>query len=167
MKLAKWLRRLSGICFLLLWVPFVMIMVNGPLSIALNGPEKAAENMSQDFFAGTGLWIALTVGMGVASTVLMVASLAVGGLSNRRVIANGQDADARILAIADTGTRINNNPVVNFALEVHPPMQPAFRAQASQTVSAIHLPSFQPGKVVRVKYVPGSDQVAIVGVKPA
>ena len=140
-------------------------MFKGPLSIALNGPESAAKSVSQDFFGGIGIWIALIVGLGVLIPILLVGSLIVGGISNRRVISNGQDAEAKILALSDTGTRINHNPVVKFTLEVRPPNFPRFQAQASQTISAIHLPSFQPGKLVNVKYVPGTDQVAIVGAK--
>ncbi len=166
MKLAKLMKKLGWLCFLLMWIPFGIIMYKGPLSIALNGPESIAENMSGgDFFSGMGIWIAVMVGMIILSSVLMVGSLIVGGIANRRVIATGQDAEAKILALRDTGTRINDNPVVNFSLEIHPVGQPAFVAEASQTVSVLHLPSFQPGKLVNVKYVPGTDKVAIVGAK--
>ncbi|HJS51634.1 MAG TPA: hypothetical protein VJ781_07010, partial [Pyrinomonadaceae bacterium] len=77
--------------------------------------------------------------------------------------AKGQDADAEILSIKDTGTRINDNPVLNFSLRVRPMAQPEFIGQARRTISIIELPQYQPGKVVKVKYVPGKEQVAIVG----
>ena len=85
--------------------------------------------------------------------------------SKNNIIAQGQSAEAKILALADTGTRINDNPLVSFTLEVHPPAQPPFRAEARQTVSVIHLPSYQPGKIVNVKFMPGTNEVAIIGAK--
>lgn len=165
MKLAKIMRKLGWLCFLLSWIPFGMIMFKGPLSIAMNGPEQVAESMSADFFGGMGIWIGLSTGLIILMAVLFVGSFIVGGTSNHRVISKGQDAEAKILALNDTGTRINDNPVVNFSLEVHPIGQPAFIAEANQTVSILYLPSYQPGKIVNVKYVPGTDKVAIVGVK--
>lgn len=161
MKLAKLLKRLSSICFLLMWIPFVMVMINGPLSMMsgnLDDIQAAGSIFSSPWFYA--MW-ALFAG----TFIFFIASLIVGGISNRRVIANGQDAEAKILAIADTGTRINDNPVIDFSLQIQPANFPAFVAQARQTVSMIHLPSYQPGKIVHVKYVPGTDQVAIVGVK--
>jgi hypothetical protein len=85
--------------------------------------------------------------------------------SNSKIIEQGKDAEAKILALADTGTRINNNPLVNFTLEVHPQMSSPFQAVVSQTVSVIHLPSYQPGKIVNVKYMPGTNEVTIIGAK--
>lgn len=165
MKIAKILKKLGWLCFLLLWIPFGILMFKGPLSIALNGPESVAENMGGDFFGSMGIWIGLIAFFAIMSGVFMVGSIIVGGISNRRVIAKGLDAEAKILQLKDTGTRIKDNPVVNFSLEVHPQGQPAFIAEASQTISMLYLPSFQPGKIVHVKYVPGTDQVAIVGAK--
>ena len=85
--------------------------------------------------------------------------------ANKKILLLGQPAEAAILALADTGTRINNNPVVNCSLEVCPPSQPPFRVEVRAMVSLIHLPSYQPGKIVNVKYIPGTNEVAVVGAK--
>lgn len=156
------MKRLGWLCFLLMWIPFGIVMFKGPLSIAMNGPESVAEDLTGDFFSGMGIWIGVMVFLVILSSVLMVGSLIVGGLSNRSVLAKGLEAQAKILQLNDTGTRINDNPVVNFQLEVHPQGQPAFVAEASKTISILHLPSLQPGKIVNVKYIPGTDKVAIV-----
>lgn len=161
MKLSKLLKRLSSICFLLMWIPFAMVMINGPLSMAsgnLSDIEAAGDIFSSPWMYAMGALFAGTF-------IFFIGSMVVGGLANKRVIAKGQDAEAKILSITDTGTRINDNPVVDFSLQVQPANFPAFIAQARQTVSMIHLPSLQPGKSVYVKYVPGNDHVAIVGVK--
>lgn len=104
-----------------------------------------------------------------AGVFLLMGSILIPFFSNMRaknkIISEGQPAEARILALADTGTRINNDPLVSFSLEVYSPVQPPFQAEVRQTVSVIHLPSYQPGKVVNVKYLPGTNEVAIIGAK--
>ena len=152
MKLAKFLNRLTVVCFLLMWIPFAMMMIN-------IGDMPAAESPF------TNPWMVATSVLFVATFVFFFASLIVGWLSNKLILASGQDAQAKILAIADTGTRINDNPVIEFSLQVQPAYHPAFIAQAQQTVSLINLWSFQPGSIVHVKFVPGTDKVAIVGPK--
>ena len=161
MKLAKLFKRLSGICFLLMWIPFAMVMINGPLKLA-TGNIQDAQAVESIF---TSPWMYAMGALFAGTFIFLIASLIVGGLSNQRILSSGQEAEAKILAIADTGTRINDNPVIEFSLQIQPANYPAFVAQARQTVSIIHLPSYQPGKIVNVKFIPGTDQVAIVGAK--
>jgi hypothetical protein len=85
--------------------------------------------------------------------------------AKNKIVSQGKPAEARILALADTGTRINNNPLVSFSLEVYSFEQPPFRTEVSETVSVIHLPSYQPGKIINVRYLPGTNEVAIIGTK--
>jgi len=113
--------------------------------------------------------IGIMVLIPIIGVLLITGSVLIPLFSNMRnknnIIAQGIPAEAKIIALADTGTRINNDPLVNFTLEVHPQMQPPFRAEARQTVSVIHLPSYQPGKIVNVKFMPGTNEVAILGAK--
>jgi hypothetical protein len=85
--------------------------------------------------------------------------------AKNKILENGISAEAKILAISEGGMRINGNPVVNLSLEINSPTQAAFRAEVSQVVSIVNLPSFQPGKLLDVKYLPGTNQVAVVGTK--
>lgn len=165
MKLAKLMKRLGWLCFLLVWIPFAVIMFKGPLSIAMNGAESVGENMADDFFGEMGIWIGLSVGLAVLSSVLIFGSVVVNAITNRRTISTGLDAEARIIDVRDSGTRINDNPVLNFTLEVRPPGHPVFVAETSQKISFIYVSNFQPGKILKVRYVPGTDRVAIIGVK--
>ena len=161
MKLARILRILSGLCFLLMWIPFAMVMINGPLRLMSGNIEdmRAVESIF------TSPWLYLMGAFFAGTFIFMIASFVVGAVSNQRILATGQDAEAQILAINDTGTRINDNPVVEISLRVRPANFPEFVANARQTVSIVHLPSYQPGKIVHVKFVPGTDRVAIVGPK--
>jgi hypothetical protein len=105
----------------------------------------------------------------IIGSILLFGSILIPLFSNmqskNKVITEGVSAEAKILALNDTGTRVNHNPLIKFKLEVHSPTQAPFQAETSQTVSMIHLPSYQPGKMVNVKYIPGSNEVAIVGPK--
>jgi hypothetical protein len=157
------LRVLSLIFFLLLWIPFAMIMLTGPLSLVISGPDAAIANGPESLLWGMGIWVVLTVGLGLAATFFFIASLVISGMSNIMIEAKGQDAEAEIVSVSDTGTRINDNPVVAFSLNVRPMGHPHFAGQARRTISIVELPQYQPGKVVRVKFVPGKEQVAIVG----
>lgn len=159
MKLAKVLKTLGGLFFLLVWIPFAMIFVTGYFSENI-GSSPASQDGG--LFWTMTPWIILTISFGVATAFCFIASLLVGGLSNLTIMAKGLDAEATILAITDTGSSVNDNPIIDFSLEVRPRNSAPFAAVARKTVSLIDLPSVQPGKTVRVKYVPGKEQVAIV-----
>lgn len=123
--------------------------------------NKDALQMPAAVFIAVMIIIPITGAFLIFGSVLI--PLFSGMRAKNKILSQGQPAEAKILALADTGTRINRNPLVKFTLEVHPSLQPPFRAEVSQTVSVIHLPSFQPGKIVQVKYLPGTNDVAIIG----
>ncbi len=77
--------------------------------------------------------------------------------------AGGLLATATILAMQDTGSRVNMQPVANITLQVSPPDGAAFQSSAQVVVTPINGPLFQPGRQVRVRYSPQSPaQVVIV-----
>ncbi len=77
--------------------------------------------------------------------------------------ANGLPATATILALADTGNRVNMQPVANVTLQVSPQDGAAFQANAQVIVTPINGPLFQPGRHVQVRYDPQAPaQVVIV-----
>lgn len=97
--------------------------------------------------------------------MLLLAALAsagcsgiVGKFSGRTeacaILASGVPAPARIVRLVDTGTSINDDPVVEFILEVTPNGAPAFDASTRGLVSRLDIPAIQPGTIVRVKYDP-------------
>ncbi len=111
--------------------------------------------------------IAFTFVLPALGIVLIIGSFLVPlilGMRNRaHVDETATPATARILGTADTGTRIGNNPLVRFDLHVTPVASPAFQAQVEQTVSIIHLPLYQPGKIVNVKFIPATQNTVITG----
>lgn len=70
------------------------------------------------------------------------------------IIAIGRPATGTIVRLIDTGTTINNNPVVEFVLQVVPVEGEPYEARTKSLVSRLDVPAVQPGRVVPVKYDP-------------
>lgn len=84
-----------------------------------------------------------------------------------RVSEHGELATARVLALRDTGNRVNGQPVAAVDLEVQPPGGTAFRATAQAVVTAINAAMVQPGKQVAVRFDRANhSDVVILGVGP-
>lgn len=78
-----------------------------------------------------------------------------GGISDAKTLQQiGTPAEATIVEIWDTGVSINDDPVVGFLLEVRPEGREAYRAKTKLLVSKVHIPQFQPGRVVPVRVDP-------------
>ena len=73
-------------------------------------------------------------------------------------IKDGVTAQGAILRTWDTGTTINDNPVVGFALNVTPSTEPAFQVEMKQIVSRIQIGAFLPGATVQVVYDPNDHK---------
>jgi hypothetical protein len=63
-------------------------------------------------------------------------------------------AEATILEIRDTGMRINDDPVVKLLVEVRPSDGEPYVAKTKSPIPLIHIPQFQPGAEVPVRYDP-------------
>lgn len=86
---------------------------------------------------------------------------------SRKLLQTGSPAKAKILSIADTGVRLNHNPQILLTLEVTPDggFQPAYQTQTKAVVSFVHMPQYQPGARLRVKFDPQNPMnVAVEGV---
>jgi len=68
------------------------------------------------------------------------------------VAQNGLEASAEVLSVADTGTTINMNPVVELKLKVTPTAGPDFETTARTMVSRIAIP--RKGDKLSIKYNP-------------
>lgn len=164
MNLPRVLMRLGNLCFVLVWIPFAALMINMVLYGGKSRYTSIEEIMEVSFFQ-LGFWLILMIIFAVGAALFFISGVIAGKLAYKQIVKNGQDAEAKILALKDTGTRINDNPLVNISLEVQPPNLPSFFTETRTTVSILELPLFQPGKIVRVKYIPGTEKVAIVGAK--
>jgi hypothetical protein len=99
---------------------------------------------------------------GVATANQMVQGLAAEQQKTAALMANGIVGQARIDAISDTGTTINENPQVLFNLTVTIPGREPYPATLTQVVSRIAIGSFQPGATVPVRVSPDDPQTLMI-----
>ncbi len=125
-------------------------------------------------FDTTGIALSILVPMlvigGITVAIVLFVFRRVGNMSapNRELLATGQDAQATILNLWDTGTTVNENPLVGMQLQVQPAFGPAYQVQTTHLISRLQVPQFQPGRVLNVKVDPSKPQkVAIAGRVPA
>jgi len=70
----------------------------------------------------------------------------------------GVSAEAVVLAIADTGVTVNDNPVVDFRLQVRPASGPPYEVRTRGLVGRLDVPRVQPGAVLPVAIDPADPQ---------
>lgn len=73
---------------------------------------------------------------------------------NERILDTGIGGLAKVLNIHESGWTVNENPVVDFDLEVIPAEGEPYTAQARALISRLHIPQIQPGAVLPVKIDP-------------
>jgi hypothetical protein len=77
-------------------------------------------------------------------------------------IQGGEVAQATIIRMWDTGTTVNDNPVVGFLLEVRRQAYPVYQAETKSMIPRLMVSQFQPGAVVPIKLNPQNPtQVAL------
>lgn len=154
MRRAKRMRKLGRISFILAAILLCMFGI-GMVTLPERGYRFEELPVLVQFSLVLG-------GLALAASVLLVVGAEFSRMfANQKLQANGLEAEAKILKIWQTGTEINNNPVVGMLLEVRPPGQPTFQAQTERLISLLNIPSIQPGAVVHVKYDPDSREVAL------
>ncbi len=71
------------------------------------------------------------------------------------ILAIGQPTTAKIVRLIDTGTTINQDPVIEFVLEVYPrDGGDPYEAHTKALVSRLEVPQVQPGRILPVRYDP-------------
>ncbi len=101
------------------------------------------------------------IGLGLA---VLLASAGCGsmvdGFSGRteacEIMAIGRPATGTIVRLIDTGTTINDDPVVEFVVRVSPEGGEPYEANTKGLVSRLDVPAIQPGRVVPVKFDPNN-----------
>lgn len=69
-------------------------------------------------------------------------------------VKNGVPAEATVLKMWDTGTTINDDPLVGFLLEVRPLGLPAYQVETKTLVSRLAVANVRQGMRATVKYDP-------------
>lgn len=160
--MSKLLRILSAICFISLWVPFGLAMYSNAGGTILKAIPYSSSVLADDI-SEAGAWVLLAMTLGIAGAIFTVLSSAARGMAAHKIMSRGVAADAKIISVIETGTRINDDPLVTFILEVRPKHQPAFVGEVDKVVSVLQIPLYQPGNLIRVKHIPGTEQIAVIG----
>lgn len=174
MKLVELMRRLGSLLFFFMWIPFTCIFLGSVQQYGRFGQRIAAAidsvlpgllNASgpDDMSTLTEISLGITIALSVLSMLLIFGSPLLAWLQNGKLLRNGEKATARILSLSQTGTTVNDNPVVRFVLEVKPSTRQPFHAETERLVSLVDLAKFQEGSEVTVRYDPNSLEVAIEG----
>lgn len=70
---------------------------------------------------------------------------------------------ATVTAVQDTGTRINESPVVELDLMVTVPGRDPYPVKHRQVISPVVMANFQPGSVITVRVDPADQSKLIIG----
>ncbi len=80
--------------------------------------------------------------------------------AQERLLTHGETASAEVLAIRDTGSTMNRDPVVALTLRVKPRYGSTFQVETNTLVSRVAVP--RPGDVIHIKYDPDNLRNVIV-----
>ena len=105
-------------------------------------------------FIGLSTIIPIVLGVVITIVALIWARRFMGKMMGADLKASGEPAQATIIRIWDTGSSINDNPVVGFLLEVRPQNQSPYQAETKSLIPRISVSQFQPGAIVPVKIDP-------------
>ncbi|MGA9191963.1 MAG: hypothetical protein WBZ24_09540 [Anaerolineales bacterium] len=148
------MRRIGWIVFRLLWIPFILIFVG-----MFRMPPGSYDWV--DLPSITRIGIIGTAVLGALAMILLAGSVVLSSLNNLDLQTDGMKAQATVLEVRDTGTTINQNPLVHLKLKVEPGNQPSFEAETEQVIGRLQVPQVQPGAKVAVRYNPYSHAVAL------
>ena len=171
MNLVSILRRVGWLLFILMWVPFTGVFVGMAQEFGSAGIRFAQyvdryvpgllTARGSDMSLLYSVSAVLTFRLMFAAMGLMFGAPLLGGLMNRKILRTGKPATARIVSVGDTGTYINNQPLVRIVMEVQREDGSPFQAETERILGYSQLASFQPGATINVRYDPDTLETAI------
>jgi len=100
---------------------------------------------------------------GVAQANEMLGDVAEQQQKAQMLMTTGIVGQATVDSINDTGVTVNDNPQVEFVLDVTLPGREPYKASLTQVVSRLAIAGFQPGATVPVRVSPDDPQVLMIG----
>ena len=146
------MKKLMGfgwLMFALAWLPFFFVVT-----------DTKGGAFGAFIESALGGWITLMFLMfGVSISSIILGAFILPVILGRYLDYKGITAFGKIILAKDSGTRINNRPVLNVEIRVEPNNGPVFIGTAQQTVDITQVQYFQEGMGVTVKYLPGKKYV--------
>lgn len=100
----------------------------------------------------------VVVGMTVAMLAVTFGGLMKGAARKKRVLASGLDGVAQLMEVVQTGTRVNDQPMLRLRMLIEVPGKPPYAVLHNEIVPHIRLAQVQPGVRMRVKVDPGDPR---------
>lgn len=135
----------AWICFALMGVPLVFV-VYAAVTDTEEPPVPA---------------LVLLFSLCILFAILLFGSFGIGRREKERIKKTGIPAKATIISVSETGTSINDQPLVRIGLEVQPPYDSRFVTTMEYILPHSAVPQMQPGAKVMVYYIEGSTEVAL------
>ena len=116
-----------------------------------------------------GIFTAIIVIFSIVATVVplvfvarFMSKLFKGNAMKQQLLQTGIPAQATITAMQDTGTRINDNPMIALTLNVEVPGRPVYQVVVQEIVPLVGLGMIQPGRAFAARVDPSNpNNVAI------
>lgn len=132
-------------------------------------PRKALDD-AQNLVQGKGflgfftrLFLGKSTSDSMSASIAQAQGYVAGADAAARLRATGARTQARVLALADTGTLVNFDPVLRLQLEVLPPFGgPSYVTELQSVVSKIAIPRV--GDVLAVVVDPGNPNALALAV---
>jgi len=99
---------------------------------------------------------------GIAQANQLMGGVAAEAQKAQYLALQGRVGNARIDAVRDSGTTINENPVVDFDLQVTVDGFAPYTVTHQQTISRLSVAALQPGTTVSVRIDPANPQSLII-----
>jgi hypothetical protein len=112
-----------------------------------------------NFFTSSIFWIIFTVvivAICIAAPIIFMRVIRNSYGSGS--VKNGVTASATITRMWDTGTTINDSPLVGLELQVNPPNGAPFTVECKQMVNRLQVGYFQPGQTITISYDPANPK---------
>jgi hypothetical protein len=138
------------------WLIFMGVIELASGIGALIADQRASGPRGGYFTAGVAL-------VGTAVILILIGIvLRIAARKKRRIEQTGTPGEARIVSVGQTGMLINNNPVIEFDLEVTLPGMAPYRTTTRSTVPMIALPRVMPGAQLPIKADPSEPSKIVV-----
>lgn len=91
----------------------------------------------------------------IKSSTSLLNSLANNAQQEQQLMATGEPAQARVVAVQGTGVLVNYNPQVRMQLEVYPASgRPPFQTECTTIIPQLAIPRVQPGATLQIRFDP-------------
>lgn len=104
----------------------------------------------------------VVAGISIGVVIRVLVPLLAGNRRNKQLKTHGTAASAIIVGISQTGMRVNDQPQCRMQLQIKQPDGGSFMSSATQIVSIVEIPRFQPGAAVSVRYDPADPSHAVI-----